>query len=123
MIAYNLRLMPSFDAVILLREYGDEALVRDLARLLVDTTPQQIDAVQSAVAANDGAALRAAAHKLRGSIVPFGVPAAVEAARRLESMGTIGDFDGADALSRELVASVKSLRESAKAWLDAEAPS
>jgi two-component system, sensor histidine kinase and response regulator len=115
--------MPPFDAVILLREYGDEALVRDLARLLVDTTPQQIDAVRSAVAANDGAALRVAAHRLRGSIVPFGVPDAVEAARRLESMGTAGDFAGADALSRELVASVESLRESAKAWLDGDAPS
>lgn len=114
--------MPPFDAVILLREYGDEALVRDLAQLLIDTTPQQIDAVQSAVAANDGAGLRAAAHKLRGSIVPFGVPDAVEAARKLEAMGTIGDFAGADTLSRELVASVESLRESAKAWLDGEAP-
>jgi HPt (histidine-containing phosphotransfer) domain-containing protein len=115
--------MPAFDAVILLREYGDEALVRDLAQLLVDTTPQQIDAVRSAVAANDGAALRAAAHKLRGSIVPFGVPDAVEAARRLESMGIAGDLAGADVLSRELVAGVESLRESAKAWLDGDAPS
>jgi len=115
--------MPTFDAAILLREYGDEKLVRDLARLLVDTTPEQIGAVQSAVEASDGAALRAAAHKLRGSIVPFGVPDAVEAARKLESMGTAGDFAGADALSRELVASVESLRASAKAWLDGDASS
>ena len=114
--------MPPFDAGILLREYGDEALVRDLAQLLVDTTPQQMDAVQSAVAAQDGAALRAAAHKLRGSIGPFGLSDAVEAARRLEVMGTTGDLAGANDLSRELVASVKSLRESAKAWLNGEAP-
>jgi len=115
--------MPPFDAVILIREYGDEALVRDLAQLLVDTTPQQIDDVQAAVAANDGAALRAAAHKLRGSIVPFGVPDAVEAARKLESMGTAGDFAGADVLSRELIAGVESLCRSARAWLDGERPS
>ena len=54
--------------MLLLQEYGDETLVRDLARLLVDTTPAQIDAVRTAVGAGDGAALRAAAHKLRGSL-------------------------------------------------------
>src|SRR5947208_9888748 len=60
-IAYNLRCMPPFDAHLLLQEYGDEGLVRDLARLVIDTTPEQIDAVQKAVAANDAATLRAAA--------------------------------------------------------------
>lgn len=113
--------MPPFDAVLLLQEYGDETLVRDLARLLVETTPAQIDAVQTAVGAGDDVALRAAAHKLRGSIVAFGVPEAVEAARRLEAMAAAGDLAGADALSRELVAGVQSLRESARAWLDAGA--
>jgi HPt (histidine-containing phosphotransfer) domain-containing protein len=113
--------MPPFDAVLLLEEYGDATLVRDLARLLVEMTPAQVDAVQTAVGAGDAAALRAAAHKLRGSIVPFGVPDAVEAARRLEMMGATGDLAGADALSRELAAGVQLLRESAKAWLDAGA--
>jgi HPt (histidine-containing phosphotransfer) domain-containing protein len=113
--------MPSFDAIFLFQEYGDEGLVRDLAQLLVETTPAQIDAVQSAVGAHDSAALRAAAHKLRGSITTFGVPDAVEAARKLEEMAAAGDLAGADALSRELVAGVQSLRDSAKAWLDAGA--
>jgi len=113
--------MPPFDAVLLLEEYGDATLVRDLARLLVETTPDQVDAVQTAVGAGDSAALRAAAHKLRGSLVAFGVPDAVEAARRLEAMGAAGDLAGADALSRELAAGVQLLRESAKAWLDAGA--
>ena len=113
--------MPPFDAVLLLQEYGDEGLVRDLAQLLIDTTPAQMEAVQSAVGAGDGVALRAAVHKLRGSIVAFGVPEAVEAARKLETMAAAGDLAGADALSRTLVAGVQSLRESAKAWLDAGA--
>jgi two-component system sensor histidine kinase/response regulator len=111
--------MPPFDAGILLREYGDEALVQDLAQLLVDTTPAQLDAVQLAVGAGDAAALRKAAHKLRGSIVAFGVPEAVEAARRLEEMAAAGNLSGAAAISRELAADVQSLCDSAKAWLDA----
>jgi HPt (histidine-containing phosphotransfer) domain-containing protein len=113
--------MPPFDAVLLLQEYGDEGLVRDLAQLLVDTTPAQMDAVQTAVSAGDRVVLRAAAHKLRGSIVAFGVPEAVEAARKLEAMAAAGELGGADALSRQLVAGVQSLRDSAKAWLDAGA--
>ena len=114
--------MPPFDAGTLMREYGDEGLVRDLAQLLVDTTPAQVDAVQQAIAAGDGAALRTAAHKLRGSIVAFGIPAAVEAARALEEMGSSGNLSGADALGRALVTDVKSLRDSAQAWLDGNAP-
>jgi HPt (histidine-containing phosphotransfer) domain-containing protein len=111
--------MAAFDPRVLLDEYGDDALVRDLARLLIESVPVQADAVRSAVAVRDSAALRAAAHKLRGSIAPFGVPAAVEAARTLEAMGATGNLDGAETLSRELVADVQSLRDSAKDWLEA----
>ena len=113
--------MPPFDAGLLLQEYGDEGLVRDLAHLVIETMPAQITAVETAVEARDSAALRAAAHKLRGSITPFRVPGAVEAARKLEEMGAAGDLNGAAALSRELVAGVQSLRDSARAWLDASA--
>jgi HPt (histidine-containing phosphotransfer) domain-containing protein len=113
--------MPPFDPILLLQEYGDEALVRDLAQLLIETMPGQIIAVETAVAARDSAAIRAAAHRLRGSITPFRVANAVEAARRLEEMGAAEDLNGADVLIRELVAGVQSLRDSAKAWLDASA--
>ena len=114
--------MAAFDPRVLVDEYGDEALVRELAQLLIDTLPVQIDAVHSAVVARDGVALRAAAHKLRGSIAPFGMPEAVETARKLEAMGTAGNLDGADVLGRELTADVQSLRDSAKIWLDTRSP-
>jgi HPt (histidine-containing phosphotransfer) domain-containing protein len=110
--------MPAFDPRVLLDEYGDEGLVRDLAKLLVETVPVQVDAVRSALDARDGSALRAAAHKLRGSIVSFGVPETVDTARRLEAMGASGDLADADALVPQLAADVKSLCTSAKAWLD-----
>ena len=112
--------MTAFDPRILLDEYGDEALVRDLAKLLVETVPIQVDAVRAAVDARDGAALRAASHKLRGSIVSFGVPATVDIARRLEAMGASGDLAGADALVPQLSADVQSLCTSAKSWLDSQ---
>jgi len=110
-----------FDPALLFREFGDEALVRDLARLAIETTPAQADAVQAAVSGNDAAALRAAAHRLRGSIVTFGMPAAVETAGKLEAMGAAGDLNGADALSRQLAADVQLLCDGARAWLDGSA--
>ena len=109
--------MLRFDAPSLLREYGDEGLVRDLARLLVETLPPQIDAVTAAVATGNGTALRAAAHKLRGSIATFGADAAVELTRELEAMATAGDLSQAARVSNALAADVQSLRESARAWL------
>jgi len=111
-----------FDPALLLREFGDEGLVRDLAKLLIETTPAQIDAVLAAVSGNDAAALRSAAHRLRGSIVTFGMPDAVETARKLEAMGTAGDLNGADVLSRQLAADVQLLRDGATAWLESGAP-
>ena len=59
---------------------------------------------QPAVRSSDAAALRAAAHRLRGSLVTFGVPAAVETARKLEEMGAAGDLNGAGVLSIQLAA-------------------
>lgn len=110
--------VPDFNAAALFEEYGDHALVRELAQLLVDTAPAQLDAIRAAIAAGDAKALRAAAHRLRGSLVAFSVPDAVETARTLEAMGSSGQLAGAEALSTALADDVQSLRESARAWLD-----
>src|SRR5258706_6939003 len=121
-ISHNLH-VTSFDPAALFNEYGDLGLVRELAQLLVDTTPPQLEAIRSAVAARDAVAPRAAAHHLRGSLVAFGVPDAVETARALEAMGSAGDLTGAEALRTSLASDVQSLRESAEAWLNSNTPS
>jgi HPt (histidine-containing phosphotransfer) domain-containing protein len=113
----------AFDAAALFKEYGDLGLVRELAQLLVDTTPAQLEAIRSAVAAGDALALRAAAHRLRGSLVAFGVPDAVETARTLEALGSSDDLTGAEALRTSLARDVESLCESAVAWLNSNTPS
>jgi HPt (histidine-containing phosphotransfer) domain-containing protein len=110
--------VPAFSATLLLEEYGDQGLVRELAQLLVDTTPGQLDAIAAAVTNGDAASLRIAAHRLRGSLVAFGVPDAVETARTLEAMGESGELTGAEALAAALTDDVQSLRESARAWLE-----
>ena len=109
--------MPAFDAALLLREYGDEALVRDLAELVVSTVPAQISAVRAAVGTRDSSAVRATVHKLRGSIASFGMPTTVDTARELELMAANGDLSRADSLGGELLADAQSLCDSARAWL------
>ena len=110
--------VPGFSAALLLKEYGDHGLVRELAQLLIDTTPDQLEAIRTAVRTGDAAMLRTAAHRLRGSLVAFGVPDAVETARTLEAMGESGEMAGAEVLALALADDVQSLRESAKAWLE-----
>jgi two-component system, sensor histidine kinase and response regulator len=111
-----------FDAAALLEAYGDQALVRDLAQLLVENAPTQLDAIDTALAAGDATALRAAAHRLRGSLATFSVPAAVAMARQLEAMGAAGDLGPQTAaLCNRLAADVRSLRESAVTWLHSSA--
>ena len=41
--------VPGFNAAALLEEYGDQGLVRELAQLLVDTTPSQLEAIRTAL--------------------------------------------------------------------------
>jgi HPt (histidine-containing phosphotransfer) domain-containing protein len=107
-----------FNATALFNEYGDHSLVRELAQLLIETAPGQLDAVRNAIDSGNTQGLRAAAHRLRGSIVAFGVPDAVETARTLEAMGEAGTLTGAEGLITKLAAEVQSLRDSAKAWLE-----
>jgi HPt (histidine-containing phosphotransfer) domain-containing protein len=110
-----------FDAEALLREYGDTTLVHDLARLVVDTLPVQLNAVQSAIDKADGLALKASAHTLKGSVGPFAAIRAVELARRLETLGVSGNLAEARAVSLDLRNEVLALCASAQAWLTAQA--
>jgi HPt (histidine-containing phosphotransfer) domain-containing protein len=115
--------VPDFDATALLEEYGDPDLVQELAQLLVETAPPQVEAVRSAVVAGDAVALRAAAHRLRGSLLAFGVPAAIEAATRLEAMGSAGNLTGAEQWVQTLATHVQGLLDDAQAWLKRDASS
>jgi len=109
--------MPSFDAAALLREYGDSAFVRELAGLLIDVVPPQMDAIRRAVDASDAEALRIACHRLRGSIAAFGVPEIIDIVRSLEDIGGTRNLAGAHALATSLAGDVNALCDDARAWL------
>ena len=109
--------MPSFDAAALLSEYGDDEFVRELASLLIDVVPPQVDAIQQAISGSDPEALRVACHRLRGSIAAFGVPEIVNMIRSLEGLGAARDLADAPALTASLADDIHALCDDARTWL------
>jgi two-component system sensor histidine kinase/response regulator len=101
--------------VALARVDGDEGLLADLAKLFCEESPKLLSAVQDAVAKRDTAALKRAAHSLKGSISTFAAQDATEAALRLEDLARVGEFAGAEDAYRLLVAQVERLKQALEA--------
>jgi CheY-like chemotaxis protein len=97
--------------VALARVDGDEGLLADLAKLFCEESPKLLFAVQDAVAKRDTAALKRAAHSLKGSISTFAARDATEAALRLEDLARSGELAGAEDAYRLLVAQVETLKQ------------
>jgi len=75
---------------------GDQELLAEIVELFVGESPRMMAAVDRAVASSDAAALRLAAHTLKGSASVFGAQHAVELSFELESMGDAGELTGAE---------------------------
>jgi HPt (histidine-containing phosphotransfer) domain-containing protein len=73
----------------------DRELLRAMIELFVEHGLQDLGAIQAAVAAQDAAALAASAHRLKGALLQFGAPPALEAASALENLGKAGTLDPA----------------------------
>ena len=74
---------------------GDEALLCDCLEACLLEAPQLVQAIQAAIAANDGHALNRAAHSLKGSITFLQWDPATRCAEQLETAGSNGDIDAA----------------------------
>jgi two-component system, sensor histidine kinase and response regulator len=97
--------------VALARVDGDEGLLADLAKLFCEESPKLLSAVQDAVAKRDTAALKRAAHSLKGSLSTFAARDATEAALRLEDLARAGELEGAEDAYRLLVAQLERLKQ------------
>jgi len=85
---------------------GDTETLAMLLDLFSTDAPTTMDMIRSAVGANNPAALRSTAHKIKGSLSVLGAPAAMQVALKLETMGRTGNMQDAPAtfaaLEREL---------------------
>jgi HPt (histidine-containing phosphotransfer) domain-containing protein len=82
---------------VLARVGGDRELLAEISRLFVDDAPRHLAKIRDALSAQDGEALRRAAHGLKGAAANFDAEAVVQAARALEEMGRTGKFDAHEA--------------------------
>jgi CheY-like chemotaxis protein len=114
---------PAFDhAAMLQRLDGDEVLMADVIRTFREDCPRQLAAVQAAVEADDAAALREAAHEMKGAAGNLVAAGVVDAARALEILGRHEALDAARAAWPRLEAETHRLLESLASTLVTEEP-
>jgi HPt (histidine-containing phosphotransfer) domain-containing protein len=86
----------------LVRADHDPELFQTMAALFMEHGPKDLAEIKTALAAHDAEAVRRFAHRLKGAILQFGAPAALEAAKQMEHAGKRGDVAAAAGLCDEL---------------------
>ena len=90
---------------------GNAALFAEMADMFVAESETYCQALESALASGDAAALRREAHTVKSLLATFAYEAGRELALRLEQLAASGSLDGAAALTVEVVTAVRRLRE------------
>jgi HPt (histidine-containing phosphotransfer) domain-containing protein len=90
---------------------GNETLLRKMARIFLEQSPQWLTEIRMAIANADPTALQESAHALKGSGTNFRARSVVEAALRLETMGRVNDLTEAEAAFATLVDAYQELCE------------
>lgn len=81
---------------------GDRDLVITLAGLFLQESPKEVAVAKAALARQDRDGLVAAAHKLKGSVIPICAPRLFERAKQLEELGRRGEFAEAAAVCADV---------------------
>jgi signal transduction histidine kinase/CheY-like chemotaxis protein len=105
------------EAAALERLGGDRGLLKELIEMYRAECPRWLEDVRGAIRRGDGAALRRAAHTLRGAVGTFEASDAVDAAQRLERMGAEGNLANASEACGELEAALGRLEPGLAAYL------
>jgi CheY-like chemotaxis protein len=100
----------------LARVGGDRGLLRELAGMFLDSLPQQLAELRTALGRGDGPAVQRLAHTLKGAVGTFGARHAFEEAQRLERMARNGDLPDAGAAWTALEEALARLRPALAAW-------
>ena len=94
----------SFDESALLSHVaGDQALMREVAKLFLEEAPRQMEAIRRAIEQRDRKGLEFSAHSFKGSAGHLAARRASELAGRLETMGREGDMGSAAGCYESLV--------------------
>jgi CheY-like chemotaxis protein/nitrogen-specific signal transduction histidine kinase/HPt (histidine-containing phosphotransfer) domain-containing protein len=100
----------------------DEGLLREVAALFLESSPEYLSRIRQALADRDGRALGRAAHALKGSVGNLSARAAFEAAWRLEEMGEKGDLARSQEAYTALEQEIERLRSTLAALRKEDTP-
>ena len=89
--------------------FEDLDLLKDLAEMFLDLFPEQLVEIQESVRGADGAGLRKAAHRLKGSVSCLGSTITANTLQELEGMGRDNDLNKAAEVYRRLEAEIATL--------------
>jgi two-component system sensor histidine kinase/response regulator len=101
---------------------GDEAAVRRLVELYLETTPPWLERIDAALAASDAPELAYAAHTLKGSLTQIGCAEGSRLSAELERQGKAGLFAEARATNGLLRRCLNEFDPSLRAWLEVKPP-
>jgi two-component system, sensor histidine kinase and response regulator len=101
---------------------GDVQLLRDIIEIFLQDCPQNVALIREAISRRDADALENAAHSLKGSVANFAVPAAYQAAFRLETLGRNRDFNQAQEALDRLEKETQRLRVALEALMEEPEP-
>jgi CheY-like chemotaxis protein len=90
---------------------GDEALLRELAQLFLDSYPSQLADLRAARERHDDPELGRVAHALKGAVAVFGADAAEQTARAVETQARAGKAAEAERASLALERAILDLHD------------
>lgn len=96
--------------VALCRVGDDWELLQDVAQLFLDSLPEMLGSIRSAIDQKSSSKLELSAHSLKGSVANFGAAAATAAALALEVCGRKSEWAGIESAYTELVDQMEALR-------------
>ena len=109
---------PVIDRATLLEELaGDEALVREIAALFLESGPEQLRSLRAAAAAGDTDAMSRHAHTLKGALAQLHADPAAAAAREVEEAARQGQASVAAAATPQLEAEFSAVQRELEALL------
>ncbi len=99
---------------------GDDAFLVELIQTFLEEAPQLMDRMKTAVAENDAAGLRLAAHSLKSNAADFGAMPLTDQCQKLENMGKAEQFAGATELLAEADSEFSQVQNALNAALEEE---
>jgi len=94
---------------------GDEALLQYAARTFLEDCPRLLGQLREAVQLRDAAAVKSAAHAIKGTVAMLSAHPTQEAAARLEHMASQGQLAGIEVVARDLEAELERFKSSVAA--------